>query len=142
SMCAWLLVLSTSKMIGWRFVGRSRSGAGGGTGAAKTGSGATTGRESWGSGSTMGGGSGSGLAEATSTGTAVFLARRRRGRPVLVRSMLASYGTRRRPATRAGGVAADSTDEEDARDVPPAMRKNPSFPPVHAPASRAGDAER
>src|SRR5262245_17105939 len=84
SMCAGLLVFSTSKKIAWRVVGLRRSGAGGGTRVTKTGSGATIGRD--GSGSATGA-SGAGLAETTSTGAAVFVVRRRRGREVVVRSI-------------------------------------------------------
>src|SRR5499433_129264 len=85
SICAGLLVFSTSKKIAWRVVGLRRSGAGGGTRVTKTGSGATIGRD--GSGSATGGASGAGLAETTATGAAVFVVRRRRGREVVVRSI-------------------------------------------------------
>src|SRR6266850_3438949 len=144
SMCAGLLVFSTSKKIAWRAVGLSRSGDGGGTRVAKTGSGATTDSENSGSGSTTGGGGGSGLWETTSTGTTAFgafVVRRRRDRPVVVRSMPASYGTRRRPATRVGVVAGGSTDEEDTRSVPLAMLKSPRFGRSALPR-RAGRRER
>jgi hypothetical protein len=67
--------------------------------------------------------------------------RRRRNRPVVVRSMPASYGTRRRPATRVGVVAAGSTDEEDTRSVPLAMLKSPRFGRSALPR-RAGRRER
>src|SRR5262245_64317297 len=85
SICAGLLVFSTSKKIAWRVVGLRRSGAGGGTRVTKTGSGATIGRD--GSGSATGGASGAGLAETTATGAAVFVVRRRRGREVVVGSV-------------------------------------------------------
>src|SRR6185436_16635200 len=103
-MCVGLLVFSTSKKIAWRVVGRSRSGSGGGTRVANTGSGTTTGSGGSGSGSVTGGAGGASSSDgagdgtgATSAGTAAFGARRRRARVrlVVVRSMPASYGTRR-----------------------------------------------
>src|SRR5207253_3925235 len=107
SMCAGLLVFSTSKNIAWRVAGRRRSGPDGGTRAANTGSGVTRDSAGPGSGSATGNDTGiSGLAATTAAETAAFAVRRRRLRAVVVRSMPASYGTRRRPArrqTRRGG---------------------------------------
>src|SRR5438876_1171417 len=115
SMCAGLLVFSTSKNIAWRVAGRSRSGPGGGTRAASAGSGAT--KDSAGPGSATGGDAGiSELTATTEAGTAAFAVWRRRLRAVVVRSMPASYAT---PTDQArdqrGGL---STDEEDTGSVP------------------------
>src|SRR5215831_3358676 len=88
SICAGLLVFSTSKKIAWRVVGLRRSGAGGGTRVTKTGSGATIGTDGAGSSSATDGASAVELPGPTSTAAAVFVARRRRrGREVVARSM-------------------------------------------------------
>jgi len=58
-------------------------------------------------------------------------------RAVVVRSMPASYGTRRRPARRETGLAVELTDEEDTRSVPLAMLMNLSIPPARGPGDEA-----
>src|SRR5438105_15319855 len=136
SMCAGLLVFSTSKNIAWRVAGRRRSGPDGGTRAANTGSGVTRDSAGPGSGSATGNDTGiSGLAATTAAETAAFAVRRRRLRAVVVRSMAASYGTRRRPARRETGVAAESIDEEDTGGVPLGMPTNLSVAPARRPAT-------
>src|SRR5213593_3563431 len=110
SMCAGLLVFSTSKNIAWRGAG---SATGDDTGI-------------------------SGLAATTAAGTAAFAVRRRRLRAVVVRSMPASYGTRRRPARRETGVAAESIDE-DTGGVPLGMPTNLSVTPARRPATGRRD---
>ena len=139
SMCAGLLVFSTSKNIAWRVAGRRRSGPDGGTRAANTGSGVTRDSAGPGSGSATGDDTGISGAATTAAGTAAFAVRRRRLRAVVVRSMPASYGTRRRPARRETGVAAESIDEEDTGGVPLGMPTNLSVTPARRPATGRRD---
>src|SRR5438132_2145055 len=141
SMCAGLLVFSTSKNIAWRVAGRRRSGPAGGTRAANTGSGVTRDSAGPGSGSATGDDTGISGAATTAAGTAAFAVRRRRLRAVVVRSMPASYGTRRRPARRETGVAAESIDE-DTGGVPLGMPKNRAVTPARPPGTwRSGQRE-